>query len=87
ADGNYLVISDDFKTLNAPDLKFFLSKNNFQAINGSNATQDAVLISPLSKNKGSQEYKIPSNIDVSDYSSLIIHCQQFSKLWASTPIH
>ena len=86
ADGNYLVISDDFKTRSAPDLKFFLSKNSFDAINGKNATDGAVLISQLSSSKGGQSYKIPSNINVEDYQSLVLHCEQYSKLWASTPI-
>lgn len=86
ADGNYLVLSDDFKTRSAPDLKFFLSKKKFSDINGSNATDGATLISEISSSKGGQSYKIPSNINVSDYESLVLHCEQYSKLWASTSL-
>ena len=85
-DGNYIVLSDDFKTKKAPDLKLFVSKKSYSDINGKNATQDAAVISLLDSHKGGQSYKIPSNINLSDYQSLIIHCEQYSKLWASTPL-
>lgn len=86
SDGHYLVVSDDFKTKRAPDLKFFLSKNDYGFITGENATDGAVQVAKLTSTKGGQEYKIPSNINVSDYQSLVLHCEQYSKLWASTPL-
>lgn len=86
ADGNYLVVSDDFKTKSAPDLKFFLSKNDYGSITGKNATHGAALVAKLTSTKGGQAYKIPSNINLSDYQSLVLHCEQYSKLWASTPL-
>jgi len=86
ADGDYIVLSDEFKTRNAPDLKLFFSKNNYSAIKGSNATQDATFVAKLNSSKGGQAYKIPAGINVSDYQSLILHCEQYSKLWASTPL-
>jgi hypothetical protein len=86
SDGNYIVFSDDFKTRNAPDLKLFVSDRPYTTINGNNATQGAKLISKLSSSKGGQAYKIPANVHLSDFQSLIIHCEQFSKLWASTPL-
>lgn len=85
-DVNYLVLSDDFKTKNAPDLKFFVSNAGYESVNGSNATNGATEIAKLTKSKGGQSYKIPANIDVSDYKTLILHCEQYSKLWAATPL-
>ncbi|MEM6811010.1 MAG: DM13 domain-containing protein [Pseudomonadota bacterium] len=87
SDGNYLLLGDEFKTRNAPDLKLFLSKKNFSDVKGSNATQDAIFLAKLNSNKGAQAYKIPANVNLQDYESLVLHCEQFSKLWASTPIH
>ncbi len=86
SDGDYIVLSDDFKTRNAPDLKLFVSNKTFSDINGGNATQGAKLIAKLSSSKGGQAYKIPEGVNLSDFQSLIIHCEQFSKLWASTPL-
>lgn len=86
ADGQYITLSDEFKTRSAPDLKLFLSKNNFSGITGKNATNDSVFVAQLESAKGGQSYKIPAGINVSDYQSLVLHCEQYSKLWASTPL-
>ena len=82
-DGNYIVLNDDFKTKNAPDLKIFLSKKEAGNITDDNATQEAIQVAKLSSNKGAQSYKIPSDVNVVDYQSIIIHCEQYSKLWAA----
>jgi len=81
---NVLVLDQNFKTKSAPDLKIFLSTNSLENLNGRNATSGSVLISPLKSNKGAQEYIIPANIDVSQYQSLIIHCEAYSKLWGGS---
>ena len=86
SDGNYIVLDDAFKTKKAPDLKFFLSKKDFQSINGKNATNDAVQVAVLTSAKGAATYKIPAGVNVDDYKSLVLHCEQYSKLWASTPL-
>lgn len=86
ADGDYIVLSDEFKTRSAPDLKLFFSKNDFGNITGKDATQGSVLVAKLNSAKGGQSYKIPDGINVNDYQSLILHCEQYSKLWASTPL-
>lgn len=74
-------LSDDFKTKNGPDLKIFLSPQTVDAVNGKTATQGAVLVSPLNSNKGSQDYVIPANVNLSNFQSVLIHCEQFSVLW------
>ena len=81
-DKRYVVLDDGFSTRNAPDLKIFLSPSEGGALNGRNATDGAVLISPLSSNKGAQEYEIPADVNLDDFASIIIHCQAFSKLWS-----
>lgn len=83
---NVLVLGPSFKTKSAPDLKIFLSTNQLSELNGRNATNGSVLISPLKSNKGAQEYVIPANIDISQYQSLIIHCEAYSKLWGGSAL-
>ncbi|WP_435625483.1 DM13 domain-containing protein [Flagellimonas sp.] len=85
-DATYIVLSDDFKTKSAPDLKLFLSKKRVSDITGKNATKDAVLISELKKTKGGQRYKVPSNVQLVNYTSLIIHCEQYSIFWGGGAI-
>ncbi len=76
-----LRFSDNFKTKNGPDLKLFLSPKSVGDVTGKTATQGAVKLSVLRSNKGSQDYVIPSHIDLSQYGSILIHCEAYSKLW------
>ena len=74
-------LSEDFKTKNGPDLKLFLSPKTVDTLTGQTATQGAVKLSVLKSNKGSQDYVIPADIDLSQFSSILIHCEAYSKLW------
>lgn len=82
----YLQLSDDFKTRNAPDLKLFLSPKPASSVNGGNATEGSVLVSQLSSNKGAQRYLIPANVNLSDFQSVVLHCEQYSKLWGASDL-
>lgn len=85
-DQTVIVFSDDFRTKKGPDLKVFLSKNAVSAATGTNATTDAVRLGALSSNKGAQEYVLPAGVTLSDYSSVLVHCEAFSKLWGGADI-
>lgn len=74
-------VSEDFKTKNGPDLKLFLSPKTVDSATGSTATQDAVRLGVLKSNKGGQDYIIPAGVDLSQFGSILIHCEAFSKLW------
>ena len=79
----YVKLSSDFRTRNAPDLKIFLSPRAASQTNGKNATDGSVLISQLSSNSGEQVYEIPASVNLADYRSILIHCEQYSKLWSA----
>lgn len=79
-------VSDNFKTKNGPDLKLFLSRKSVGQVTGSTATNDAVRLSVLRSNKGSQDYIIPANVDLSQFKSILIHCEAYSKLWGGANI-
>ncbi len=85
-DQQVITFSDTFKTKKGPDLKIFLSKQSIKDVTGATATNDAVLVSVLKNNKGEQEFVIPAGIDVSDYESLLIHCEKFSVLWGGADL-
>lgn len=70
-----------FKTSNAPDLKIFFHKKSISAVNAKNATTGSKFLANLKSSKGYQEYKLPKGFKLSDYKSIIIHCEQFTKLW------
>lgn len=79
----YVKLSSDFRTRNAPDLKIFLSPLSASEANGKNATDGSVLIAPLTSNSGEQVYEIPASVNLADYQSILIHCEQYSKLWSA----
>lgn len=79
-------ISEDFKTKNGPDLKLFLSPKSVNAATGATATQDAIRLGALKSNKGGQDYIIPANVDLSQFGSILIHCEAFSKLWGGADL-
>lgn len=80
----FLVLSDDFKTRKAPDLKFVLSKLSVDEVNNKNAMQGAKLISLLESVKGSQSYRLPD--DYTSYKSLLLHCEKYTKLWGAASL-
>ena len=86
ADGHVLILDEAFKTKKAPDLKLFLSKQPLADTDGKNATRDAVLIAPLKSHKGGQRFSIPAGVDLSDYRTLLLHCEKYSKLWGGAPL-
>lgn len=79
-----LEISDDFKAKSGPDLKVFLSSVSFSDANGKNASKSSTLVSALEKTKGAQRYKLPSGIDLSEFKSLLVHCEKYSVLWGGS---
>lgn len=81
----FLVLDDRFKTRSAPDLKLFLSTHALADANGKNATRGSVLIAKLDKAKGGQRYELP-DVDLEAYSSLLLHCEQYGKLWGGAPL-
>ncbi len=82
----FVVFADNFEAKEAPDLKIFLSKMHFDDISGKNATVQSVLVTPLSAYEGKMKFEIPSSIDPSEYQSIIVHCEQYAKLWGGSPL-
>ena len=77
---------EGFKTKGGPDLKVFLHTNTVEAVAGENITQNGLKIGVLKSNKGAQSYIIPDDVNVSDYKSVLIHCEAFSVLWGGFDI-
>lgn len=80
-------LDEDFKTKNAPDLKILLSPLTVEEINSKNAINDSVLVSLLDSNKGAQSYVIPEGVDLSQYKSIVIHCELYTKLWSAAALN
>ena len=86
-DGNKaLKFSDDFKTKNGPDLKVFLSPKPLDTLGKKVSVSNSVNIGVLKSNKGAQIYKLPEGVSLSDYESVLIHCEAYSVLWGGFDI-
>ena len=82
----FVSFSDDFKTKKGPDLKVFLSPKAAADVNGKNAVEGSLLLSKLNSNKGAQEYEIPAGTDLSQYETVLVHCEAYSILWGGGSI-
>jgi len=78
-----LKLGKKFKTKSGPDLKIFLTPQTVDSVNGSNATEGALLIAPLKsyESRAAATYPIPAGTDLSKYKAIVIHCEKLSKLW------
>ena len=73
--------SDNFKARSGPDLKVFLSPQTVDKVSGRTATNGAVLLGKLKSTKGTQDYVLPAGVSITDFASVLVHCEQFSVLW------
>lgn len=84
ADGTLTLTG--FSTRKAPDLKIFLSPQTVDRLSNRNAENGAVLIAPLKSPKGDQSYPLPADIDLTQFKSILIHCQKYTKLWGAADL-
>lgn len=78
---SYVTFSDDFKTKNGPDLKIFLSPLSEADVTGKTALNGAINLGVLKNNKGAQEYEIPAGTNLSQFSTVLVHCEAYAILW------
>jgi len=80
-DQTVIVFGENFKAKNGPDLKVFLSPQSVANVTGKTATNGAVLLGELTSTKGVQEYVLPAGVEISDFGSVLVHCEAYSVLW------
>lgn len=77
ADGSRVLRLEDFSVTNGPDLHVLLVSNIptgiQQAIN-----DDYVDLGELRGNRGNQNYEIPADVNLDEYSAVLIYCMPFS---------
>ena len=83
---NVIQFNDDFKTKGGPDLKVFLSSSSISNLDGSSVENTSLKLGILKSKKGAQSYIIPQDVNLSDYKSVVIHCEAFSVLWGGFDI-
>ena len=46
----------------------------------------SVFVAQLDSYKGSKKYLVPSNINISDYKTILVHCEKYTKYWGGSPL-
>ncbi|WP_371395971.1 DM13 domain-containing protein [Fretibacter rubidus] len=86
-DGKTVIhFNDAFKTKSGPDLKVVLHTETVDNVDPKTAIEDGVKIGVLKSNRGAQSYILPDDITLSDFKSVLIHCEAFSVLWGGFDI-
>jgi hypothetical protein len=83
---HFVVLDETFRTKNAPDLKIFLSPKPLGELDNRNATEGAVLVGQLTSSSGAQRLAVPAGTDPSRFATLVLHCEQYSKLWGGAAL-
>lgn len=87
ASGTAVVLSDgaqtfvrfeNFETDNGPDLFVYLSRGTTAEGPEGSFDDDFVNLGALKGNIGDQNYEIPPDVDIADYSTVVIWCRRFS---------
>ena len=84
---SYLLLHSDFKTSKGPDLKLFLIKKEASTLSKKEEVQKhGFFLGKLKSLKGEQKYLIPANISLSDFKSIVIHCEKYTKVWGAASL-
>jgi hypothetical protein len=86
ADGKRVLRLTNFAVDNGPDLHVRLIAANDAKSTASVAKTDHVELGKLKGNKGSQNYDVPENVDLSKYRVVSIWCNRFSVNFAAAPL-
>lgn len=86
-----LVFDETFATSDGPDLVVVLHRSaNLIAESTPPAypieADDYVVIAPLTAIDGRQEYIVPAEIDLAEFESVAVWCQQFNATFGAAPL-
>lgn len=82
----FIVFSEDFRAAGGPDLKVFLSPSAYGDVTGTTAVHGSINIGELKATRGGQEYEIPAGVNLADFQSVLIHCEEFAVLWGGSDL-
>ncbi len=73
-DNKSFVRFENFKTINGPDLRVYLSTDT--------TNDDFIDLGPLKATEGSINYEIPTNTDLEKYDTVLVWCRAFRVLFS-----
>lgn len=85
ADGGRVLRFEDFRATNGPDLYVVLSRAEAPRSHAE-LGEDFVNLGRLKGNVGSQNYDLPTDLDLSGYNSVVIYCLQFQVVFSTATL-
>ena len=82
ATGSHLMRFTEFEVTNGPDLEVWLVADGAPASSRDVLDSQWVSLGQLKGNIGDQTYTIPDDVDVGQFSSVVVWCEQFSVLFS-----
>jgi hypothetical protein len=86
ATGALILRLDDFSVTNGPDLFIGLSGHPQPRSSTELHTDGYLQLEPLKGSRGSQNYLLPPDLDLSAYQSVVIYCRAFSVLFSTAEL-
>ena len=80
--GGHEIQLSEFQVTNGPDLEVWLSAHPDPVSSSDVAENQWVGLGQLKGNIGDQAYSIPADVNVSDFQSVVIWCEQFGVLFS-----
>jgi len=77
-DGDRILRLEDFRSTNGPDLYVYLATDK--------GASDFVSLGNLKANQGNQNYEIPADVDLEEYSQVLIWCKPFHVLFGNAEL-
>lgn len=84
--GASLLRLTDFEVTNGPDLEVWLVKAPDPKSSADVKASEWISLGQLKGNIGDQNYSIPDGVNIADYGSAVIWCEQFGVLFSSAPL-
>jgi len=72
----YIEFSEDFEVSEGPDLEIILHKD--QVVESSIEEEDYISLAPIESFAGKQRYEVPEDVDLDDYASVAVWCEDFN---------
>jgi hypothetical protein len=84
--GTKVLRFTNFEATNGPDLKVWLVKAENIKASADVKASTWVGLGPLKGNIGDQNYVIPGDVNLADYKSVVIWCEQFGVLFSAADL-
>lgn len=85
-DGARVLRLEDFRVTNGPDLYVYLSASANPRRAADLRAAPSINLAQLKGNIGNQNYRLPADLDLAAYQSVVIYCKRYDVLISTAPL-